>query len=131
MSGQLSDDSLSAMDQKNISVRIVIFPTKTGGPAGKLASAEVLFSGDPLDGLRMSGFGIWTKEGGGTNVTFPARQYLVNGQSRTFQLLQPIRDGAQHRLRQLILFEYAAFEASRKSTEIEKPDEEFPDLPRP
>ena len=61
-------------------------PNDKGAPAGKLADAELHFSGGPLDGLRLLGFAVWErKTGGGRNVTFPARQYTMNGERRSFQ----------------------------------------------
>jgi hypothetical protein len=48
----------------------------------------------------------------GTKVTFPARQYSVNGERRSFALLRPISDTAgQDRVRDLVLEAYAAHEA--------------------
>src|SRR6185436_18032789 len=61
-----------------------------GSPAGKLADAELHFSGGPLDGLKLIGFGVWERRNGGRNVTFPARQYTVNGERRSFALLRAI-----------------------------------------
>jgi hypothetical protein len=58
---------------------------------GKLADAELHFTDGPLSGLKLIGFGIWER-GRGTgqiNVTFPARQYAVNGERRSFALLRP------------------------------------------
>jgi hypothetical protein len=53
-----------------------------------------------------------TKRGGGRTVTFPARQYNVNGERRSFALLRPIVDtSAQGRVRELILDAYAEWEA--------------------
>jgi hypothetical protein len=44
-------------------------------------------------------------------VTFPARQYSVNGERRSFALLRPILDvTAQERVRQLILQAYTEYE---------------------
>lgn len=65
-----------------------------------------------LDGLRLIGFAVWERRtGGGRNVTFPARQYSVNGERRSFALLRPILDmTAQDRIRDLILEAYAAYE---------------------
>ena len=64
-----------------------------GNPPGKLADAEIHFTSGPLDGLKLIGFGIWERRnGGGRNVTFPARQYSVNGERRSFALLRPIVD---------------------------------------
>jgi hypothetical protein len=55
---------------------------------------------------------VWERRGGGRNVTFPARQYSVNGERRSFALLRPIVDvDAQDRVRNLILQGYAEFEA--------------------
>jgi hypothetical protein len=83
-----------------------------GNPAGKLADAELHFSGGPLDGLKLLGFTIWERKGGGRNVTVPARQYAVNGERRTFALLRPITSAAsQDRLRDLILEAYKEHEA--------------------
>jgi hypothetical protein len=59
--------------------------------------------------LKLIGFSVWEKRNGtGRNVTFPARQYSVNGERRSFALLRPIVDaGAQERVRDLILHAYA------------------------
>ena len=49
----------------------------------------------------------------GRNVTFPARQYSVNGERRSFALLRPITDvTAQERIRDLVLQAYAEHEES-------------------
>lgn len=79
-----------------------------GNPPGKLADAELHFSEGPLDGLKLIGFAVWERRnGGGRNVTFPARQYSVNGERRSFALLRPLVDaGAQDRLRDAILRAY-------------------------
>jgi hypothetical protein len=84
---------------------IKITPNDKGNPPGKLADAEVHFSDGPMEGLKLMGFAIWERRGGnGRNVTFPARQYVVNGERRTFALLRPIVDAtAQSKLRDLIL----------------------------
>jgi hypothetical protein len=88
-------------------------PNEKGNPPGKLADAELHFSANELDGLKLIGFSIWERRGGnGRNVTFPARQYSVNGERRSFALLRPIADpGGQDRLRDMILDAYAEFEA--------------------
>ena len=72
-----------------------------GNLVGKLADAELHFTAGPLEGLKLIGFGIWERRGGsGRNVTFPARQYSVNGERRSFALLRPIVDvAAQERIR--------------------------------
>ena len=58
------------------------------------------------------GFAIWERRtGSGRNVTFPARQYSVNGERRSFALLRPIADAAmQDRIRDLILESFAVYE---------------------
>ena len=55
---------------------------------------------------------MWERRGGsGRNVTFPARQYSVNGERRSFALLRPIMDvAAQNRLRELILEAFQEYE---------------------
>jgi hypothetical protein len=65
-----------------------------------------------LDGLKLTGFGVWERRtGDGRNVTFPARQYSVNGERRSFALLRPVADvQAQDRIRELILEAYREFE---------------------
>ncbi len=92
---------------------VKITPNDKGNPPGKLADAELHFSDGALDGLKLIGFGIWERRTGtGRNVTFPARQYSVNGERRSFALLRPIADAtAQERVRALILEAYAEYEA--------------------
>jgi len=88
-------------------VRIVA--TDKGSPPGKLADAEVHFTEGPFEGLKLIGFGIWEKRGGGgRNVTFPARSYSANGERRTYSLLRPAASDstASNRLRDLILDAY-------------------------
>ena len=79
-----------------------------GNPPGKLADAELHFTSGPLDGLKLIGFGIWERRNnGGRNITFPARQYSVNGERRSFALLRPIADASmQNKVRELILEAY-------------------------
>jgi hypothetical protein len=89
-----------------------------GSPAGKLADAELHFDDGPLDGLKLIGFAIWERRTGGRSVTFPARQYSVNGERRSFALLRPIVDAAgQDRIRDLILVAYAEHEAQLATAE--------------
>ena len=95
---------------------VKITPNDRGNPPGKLADAELHLTEGPLDGLKLIGFSIWeARRGGGAgrNVTFPARQYSVNGERRSFALLRPVADAtAQARIRELILDAYADFEAA-------------------
>jgi hypothetical protein len=92
---------------------VKISPNDKANPPGKLADAELHFTEGPLEGLKLIGFAIWERRGGagGRNVTFPARQYSVNGERRSFALLRPILDAtAQNRLREIILDAFNAFE---------------------
>ena len=109
-------------------VTVKIVPNDKGSPPGKLADAELHFQVTPakvsieeldqtaeaLDGLKLIGFGIWERRGGGRNVTFPARQYSINGERRSFALLRPIAydagNAASERIRDLILAAYAEHE---------------------
>jgi hypothetical protein len=91
---------------------VKIIPNDKGNPPGKLADAELCFTDGPLEGLKLIGFSIWERRiGNGRNVTFPARQYSVNGERRSFALLRPVADStAQNRIRDLMLEAYAAYE---------------------
>ena len=87
----------------NLTVKIIA--NDKGNPPGKLADAELHFADGPLEGLKLMGFAVWERRvGPGRNVTFPARQYSVNGERRNFALLRPIVDTtAQDKVRELIL----------------------------
>jgi len=93
-------------------MNIKITPNDKGNPPGKLADAELHFTEGPLDGLKLIGFSIWERRSGsGRNVTFPARQYTVNGERRAFALLRPIVDvAAQTKVRDLVLDAYQQYE---------------------
>ena len=97
-----------------MSLTVHIVPNDKQNPPGKLADAELHFTDGELDGLKLIGFSIWERRtGGGRNVTFPARQYAVNGERRSFALLRPITDiKAQERIRDLVLQAYAEYEES-------------------
>ena len=86
---------------------------------GKLADAELHFTDGPLAGMKLIGFAIWERKSGtGRNVTFPARQYSVNGERRSFALLRPIGElSGQERVRDLVLEAYAAQEAQLATEE--------------
>jgi len=96
---------------------IKIVANENGSPPGKLADVELHFDAAEgvLSGLKLIGFAIWERRtGGGRNVTFPARQYSVNGERRSFALLRPLIDtSAQERIRDLILPAYAQTELSQ------------------
>ena len=96
---------------------VKIVPNDKGNPPSKLADAELHFTEGVLEGLKLIGFAIWErKSGGGRNVTFPARQYVVNGDRRSFALLRPITDThAQERVRDLVLQAYAEYESATEA----------------
>ena len=87
---------------------VKIIENTSGNPPGKLADAEIHFTDGPLTGLKLIGFSVWERKGNnGRNVTFPARQYSVNGERRSFALLRPTSDStAQNRVRDLVLAAY-------------------------
>ena len=90
-------------------------------PPGKLADAEIHFTDGVLAGLKLIGFAIWERRtGGGRNVTFPARQYSVNGERRSFSLLRPVTGDAtaQDRLRELVLQAYAEYRGARRRHDL-------------
>jgi len=92
---------------------IKILPNVNGNPPGKLADAELHFDEGPLAGLKLIGFAVWERRGGtGRNVTFPSRQYAVNGERRSFALLRPIADAkgelGHNTIRDAVLEAYAA-----------------------
>ena len=91
---------------------VKISPNDKGTPPGKLAEAELHFEDGYLQGLKLVGFAVWERRGGnGRNVTFPARQYSVNGERRSFSLLRPIAEAtSQDRVRDLILQAYREHE---------------------
>jgi hypothetical protein len=109
--GQGYEAVLLALPMKSVK----IIPNQQGSPQGKLADAEVIFEADagPLSGLKLIGFAVWERRDGGRNVTFPARQYSVNGERRSFALLRPANGdlSAQDLLRRSILDAYTRVEA--------------------
>ena len=98
--------------QASVTVKIVV--NGIGNPPGKLADAELHFNDGILAGLKLIGFAVWERRtGGNRNVTFPARQYAVNGERRSFALLRPIEDlAATAAVRDIILEAYAELEAT-------------------
>jgi len=102
-----------------MSLIVTIVPNDKQNPPAKLADAELHFTDGDLAGLKLIGFSIWERRaGGGRNVTFPARQYAVNGERRSFALLRPIADGsAQERIRDLVLQAYAEHEENAAVTQ--------------
>ena len=89
---------------------VKIIHNDKNNPPGKLADAELQFTEGVLDGLKLIGFSIWERRtGNGRNVTFPARQYTVGGERRSFALLRPTAGdpAVQERVRELILQAFA------------------------
>ena len=104
---------MSKVTGESVSVKII--PNEQATPAGKLADAEVIFEGEagPLSGLKLIGFAVWERRDGGRNVTFPARQYSVNGERRSLALLRPTNGerSAQEAMRTCILDAQGRLEA--------------------
>ena len=102
--------------QKAEVMSVQILPNTTSNPPGKLADAEVIFGAEagPFNGLKLIGFAVWERRAGGRNVTFPARQYSVNGERRSFALLRPANGeaNAQEAIREAILDAYSRVEAA-------------------
>ena len=75
---------------------------------GKLADAEIHFTGGELDGLKLVGFAVWqSRDGEGQNVSFPARQFTVRGDRRSYSLLRWIEARkAQAKLEAAVLDAY-------------------------
>lgn len=96
-------------------MKVTFVRNDRGNPPGKLADAELRFDVGFLDGLKLIGFAIWERRGSSARtVTFPARQYSVNGERRSFALLRPFSDSASlDRLRDTILNAYTVFENSQ------------------
>ncbi len=105
---------MSKQQTELVSVRIL--PNTSSSPAGKLADAEGVFEADagPFTGMKLIGFAIWERRAGGYNVTFPARQFSVNGERRSFALLRPANGDvhAQEAIRDAILEAYTRHEGA-------------------
>ena len=96
-------------------IEVKILRNDRRGPAGKLADAEIHFISGELAGLKLVGFAIWQRrDGQGENVSFPARNFTIDGDRRSFSLLRWIaKREAQERL------ETAVLEAYRHQAPIE------------
>ena len=97
---------------------ISIHILKTNGQAapGKLADAEIHFNGGDLDGLKLVGFAVWkNRDGQGEGVTFPSRQFVVQGERRSFSLLRWVaKREAQERMEELVRCAYRQAVTHRK-----------------
>ena len=98
---------------------VKIVPSTAGAPAGKLADVELHFSEGILAGLKLVGFTVWDRrDDRGRGVTFPARQYLVNGERRHYVLLRTTQDaGSTEPLRELILSAYTTYEQQSSASD--------------
>lgn len=90
-------------------MKVKIVPSTAGSPSGKLADAELHFSEGLLAGLKLVGFTVWDRrDSRGRSVTFPARQYTIDGERRHYVLLRATDDPATAEpVRELILRAYA------------------------
>ena len=98
-----------------MTIVVRITPNDRSNPPGKLADAELHFTGGELEGLKLIGFAVWERRPGrGRNVTFPARQWVVDGEGREFALLRPIADGrAMGHVQDLVLDAYEEYVSGR------------------
>lgn len=95
-----------------MTVTVKIIRNERQKPADKLADAELHFSGEPLDGLKLVGFAIWRRrDGRGYSVTFPARPFTLHGDKTNFALLRAIDNPkAQDQVRELVIRAYSECE---------------------
>lgn len=91
----------------------IIKPNGHAAP-GKLADAEIHFTGGELDGLKLVGFAVWRRrDGHGQNVSFPARQFTAGSDRRSYSLLRWIEAReAQAKLEVAVLDAYAEASAN-------------------
>jgi hypothetical protein len=84
------------------------------------------FTAGSLAGLKLVGFAIWeTRNKDRRTVTFPTRQYSVNGERRSFALLRPASEvRADANVRDLILAAYAAWEQANTPAQADAIDEQ-------
>jgi hypothetical protein len=89
-------------------ISIQILKTTRPSAPGKLADAEIHFNGGELDGLKLVGFAVWQRrDGAGENVSFPARNFTVDGDRRSFSWLRWVaKREAQERLEAAVLEAY-------------------------
>ena len=95
-------------------VTVTIVLNEKGNPPGTLADAERHVRTGRLDGLTHIGVAVWERRGAtGDNVTFPSRQYRVNGARRRFARRRPLVDtSAPTGVRDLIVQAYAEADAT-------------------
>ena len=95
---------------------VKILPNEGKPPTRKLADAELHFHGGELDCVKLTGFAIWRRsDREGFDVTFPSREFTVDGHRRRYALLRAIGDPvAQDRVRDLVVRAYANYEASAR-----------------
>ena len=98
-------------------ITIQILATNGHAAPGKLADAEIHFTGGELDGLKLVGFAVWRRrDGRGENVSFPSRQFTVHGDRRTFSLLRWVaKREAQERLEAVVLNAYRGHSSANGS----------------
>jgi len=60
-----------------MSTIVKITPNEKGNPPGKLADAELHFSGGELDGLKLIGFAVWERRGRIVRSAHPHLQSLL------------------------------------------------------
>ena len=92
-----------------MTVTVKILRNERQTPAGKLADAEMHFNGGELGRTEVGRLRhLGRRDGNGSGVTFPARQFTSRRAQRNFALLRAIDDPrAQNHVRELVLRAYA------------------------
>ena len=73
----------------------VQFIQKQNGPERLVSEAEVLFDEEPLAGLKLVGFCLWSSPDGEIYVTFPPRAFGAGSERKYFDYLRST-DGTAH-----------------------------------
>lgn len=71
-----------------------VHPERQGQSPWKTGRRRTALAIGPLNGLKLIGFVVWERSGAGRTGTFPARQYSMDGERRSYALLRPILDTA-------------------------------------
>lgn len=90
---------------------VQIIPAKPGAPQTKLADANVTITPENVHlfiGLTVAGITLWDNGTQGTGVQMPSREFVVNGQTRYYNLLRSANGDATalDALREYILNAY-------------------------
>ena len=68
----------------------VVFVERDHGPERLVCEAEIHFTEEPLQGMKLVGFSVWRSPEGEFYVTFPSRSFGAGGERRFFDYLRSI-----------------------------------------